>query len=147
MWRGGSGWFFVGLDLDRGDERTFRADRIIADVIVTGPAADVALPDGGPVDVSRVKVRLRVQDSDLWALENFSPSYARVAADGSVDVTIELYPPAGDRLARLLFLLRPGAVLESGSAHLGGRYRSQLHLLGRLYGVADGNHPQADVHP
>jgi proteasome accessory factor B len=44
-----SRWYVVGLDLDRGEQRVFRLDRISGAVSFTGPAGSVTVPAGTDV--------------------------------------------------------------------------------------------------
>jgi proteasome accessory factor B len=44
-----SRWYVVGLDLDRGEQRVFRLDRISGTVSFTGPAESVTVPAGTDV--------------------------------------------------------------------------------------------------
>jgi len=43
-WRGR--WYLVGYDRTRGAQRVFRLSRVVGDVVLTGPAGAVTVPDG-----------------------------------------------------------------------------------------------------
>lgn len=146
LWSARPGWLVAGHDLDRGAERVFRVDRILGEVTVgpvtgtvTGPGAGVdAVPDGGPAvprPVSR-PVRLRIEEADLWAVEHLGPHGSRPAGPGRVDITVELFEPAGARLTRLLFLLRPGFEVLEAADDLLDAYRRQVAALRARYGGA-----------
>ena len=90
----------------------------MGDVGDAGPAVVHAAPR--PTVVGEVTpttaVRLRLHSNDLWTVDDLAPTDLEHCADDRVDVTINLYPPVGERLSRVLFLADP-ATTELISGH------------------------------
>lgn len=147
LWSARPGWLVAGHDLDRGAERVFRVDRILGEVTVgpvtatatvtgSGPGSGPGSPGPGSAGSGPVSrpVRLRIEEADLWAVEHLGPHGSRPAGAGRVDITVELFEPAGARLTRLLFLLRPGFEVLEAADDLLDAYRRQVAALRARYG-------------
>jgi predicted DNA-binding transcriptional regulator YafY len=96
-------WYVVGLDVGRGEQRTYRVDRIEGDVHVAQPGAferpdgfdvrtafpaDAKLIGGDPVEDRRAVVRVSAARSASVVGELGDDAVVRRHADGSVEVSV-----------------------------------------------------------
>lgn len=106
-------------------EASYRLDRIVGDVEDAGPAGVSAPTLAEPPFVTpRTAVRLRLHINDQWVTDDLDPLDVRPVGSELVEVTVNLYPPVGERLSRLLFLTDPRtSTVVSGQTFLDAHRR------------------------
>ncbi len=128
--RQGRWWMLDATSDTTSGQVNYRLDRIVGDVNDAGPV------DGHPAlrttigsePTPTTAVRLRLHGNDLWTVDDLAPTDLEHRADDRVDVTINLYPPVGERLSRVLFLADPATTeLISGHTFLDAHRRSLRH--------------------
>lgn len=128
-------WWVLQARPDEGSgAQSYRVDRIVGDVADAGPAAESAAgsTDSSPAPTSAVRLRLHV--NDLWVTDDMGATDLVQLPDGEhAEVTVNLYPPVGERLSRLLFLADPATTtVLAGTEHLADHQRhvaDQLRVL------------------
>lgn len=122
-------WWMLDATTDTTPPVNFRLDRIVGDVSDAGPGdvrPALRTTTGSPTPTT--PVRLRLHGNDLWTVDDLAPTELEHRADDRVDVTINLYPPVGERLSRVLFLADPTTTeLISGHTFLDAHRQSLRH--------------------
>jgi len=115
-------WYLSGFDVDRGEVRTFRLDRIDALVVTDEPA--VVEPDATPAQVSFPEnsplVVLDLSDSARWVVDTYPVVDLEPRPQGGLRVTMAVM--GSPWLERLLLRLGPAATIVDIDPRLGSQH-------------------------